>query len=630
MISGALPGRGVLPILSRELTEILRDPRALIAGLVLPLVLYPLLVFGLQSATDSARARIAEQPYRIAVLKNEALLAPVAKSLDKGSVVRIATPLRALGAGAVQVVIDDRTKGELHVYFNGARDDSTTAADKVRGAVSDLKELRRKRALEAAGVTSDPTTLVESVVTDLTSGRSGSQLPLYAPFILILAVLGGASMAALDAIAGERERGTLETLLVHPVSRLDIALGKLLAVVALALISTVANVAALMVMARVVPRVSIEGLGIGTAFLLLVVAVPLSVLLSSLLLAVTSYARSYREAQGYHYPVMVLCCLPGALPLMPGVRLDAVLAWVPVGNVSLAISEILRGVGAPGAHALALLATCVYAALAIGVAVRLLEREEVLSGARAIEDADAAAARKATFFLMLLMVLIYYVGGLVQSRSAIPGLLLTLYGLVLLPAFLYAKLQRLPIRETFSLRPASLDALVAAPILAVALAPMAQLLFRIQSFFLPPPESLEAGFAELLELSPLAKIAFLALSPAICEEVLFRGLLFGLLSRAHGPVWATVVSALTFGAFHLSVYRLGATALVGVALAVVVWRTRSLWPAMVVHACYNGFLGFSGEAAEHAGRAYWGVPASLVLFAVAWRLLRPHPRAVAA
>lgn len=611
-------------ILVRELREILRDRRALFVGIALPVILYPGLVLGMQEAQKKAREEIEARPFRYAVKGDPELFAGQSKELEKGTRVPARRPYRMLKRGAVQVLVDATREGKLAIYYDASDEASGAAVDKVRGAVEGLERGRRLRALSSVGLRRDPEERVEAVKRDLTEGQSGSQLPLFAPFVLIIAVMGGASMAALDAIAGERERGTIETLLVQPVARSSIALGKLGAVVAMALLSTVANLAAIGIAPRVLPRIQLAGLTPSTTALLLALSLPLAVLLGSALLAVTSYARSYREAQSYHYPLMLLAFLPAALPLMPGIRLDAVLAWLPVGNVALAISEVLRGTGSLGAHLVAFATTSLYAALGVFVAVRLLASEEILSGSRAVEEPDRRLARKALFGSLLLMLLYYYAATLLQSFSLVAGLLLSIWGLLLLPAIGFARLYRLDVAATFRLHRPHAGALLGGALFALGLAPLSLLLFRAQSFFAPPPEGFEKAFEPLLGLPIFAVVFCMAVTPGICEEVLFRGLLYGLFEKASGRARAIILSSLLFGAFHMSAYRIVPTALLGAALALFLVHTGSLWPCMVVHASFNALFSLTGDAPEAASREWWGVPAGIAFIILGWWIARPE------
>lgn len=614
---------GARRILGRELTEILRDHRAIIVGLVLPLALYPALLFGIQGLQKSARNKLASRGYTYAVVRDLHILHDVAAKAGRGRAVKVRAPFQALKRNDVQAVIDDRKPDAIVVYFDGSSEESQAAIDKVRDALKELVELRWKEKLQGYGM-DDPRKRIATGTHDLTSGASGSQLPLYAPFILIMAVMGGASMAALDAIAGERERGTIETLLVQPVSRGSIAMGKLGAVVTMALLSTLANLIAMAVAATLFPEASLIGLDFRSGALLILLSVPLAVLLSSILLAVTSYARSYREAQGYHYPLMMLALLPGALPVLPGIKLDPVLAWIPVGNVALSISEILRDVGRPGIHLLAFAATSLYAAAALLAAVRLIESEEVLSGARIVEVHDQAMAKRGISFAFLTMLSVYYVGTLVQSWSIVPGLLLTIWGLVLGPSLLLGKISGLPFAEAFPARRPSAGAVVGAVLMPLAIAPTVLLAYRIQNYFVPAPDQLEEAFAPLLDLPAWVRVFAMGITPGICEEMLFRGVLLTLLFRGYGKWRAVILSSLLFGAFHLSPYRLMPTAIVGMALALVCLRTGSIIPSMIIHATYNTMLAFGSEAFEEQSRLWWGVPSALVLLALSWWLMRPE------
>ena len=217
------------------------------------------------------------------------------------------------------------------------------------------------------------------------------------PYIIIILCFTGAMYPAMDLTAGEKERGTMETLLCSPVAREDIVLGKFLmvltsslAAVVLALTSMGVSftvgasvfgggaqaggaVKAARAMNDVIPTIDPAGL-LGV----LAMVLPVSVLFSAVIFTVALFAKSYKEAQSYVAPMVILIIMPAVVGMLPGIDLNARLALVPILNLSLVCRELLSGVWHRNYIAIIFGSTCVYAGAALVLAVRMFNREDVI------------------------------------------------------------------------------------------------------------------------------------------------------------------------------------------------------------------------------------------------------------
>jgi sodium transport system permease protein len=212
--------------------------------------------------------------------------------------------------------------------------------------------------------------------------RGSTLLAGLVPLILILTTITGAVYPAIDLTAGERERGTLEILAAAPVSRLDVLLAKYVAVFAVATLTALVNVGAMTV------TLYISGVGEalfsagGVSPLVFVQVFGLLLLFaaffSAVLLALTSFARSFKEAQAYLVPLMVLALMPGILSLVPGLRLQGPLAIVPLLNIALLTRDLLEGTADAVTAAVVVAATLLYALAALALAARIFAAEAVL------------------------------------------------------------------------------------------------------------------------------------------------------------------------------------------------------------------------------------------------------------
>jgi membrane protease YdiL (CAAX protease family) len=460
-----------------------------------------------------------------------------------------------------------------------------------------------------------PTTrFLDVEATDLsTEGeRERSRYAKFLPLLLVLLLLSGGSFIALDLVAGEKERGTLETLYVHPVPTDGIVWGKFLALLAGSLVCGFVNLAGLFGSLWIggalgmAPR-GLEGAGplIPDPLTLAIVGlavVPLVVMTSAALLVLSTVARSFREAQNYLLPLTLVVLALLLLAVAPGARLSSVVCIVPFAGCALAIREALEGPVPAIPLLVASSSAFLYGGLLLGKASALLRREDVLLDLEAPyspEDAVSdARARRALAFSAFMLLFLYYAASWLQTaefRADRPfrGVAITLWGFVLLPALVYPLLARVPYRETLGLRGAPARSFLLVPPLALAALVLVTAYMALQNQFLHAPRALDEVFRDLIgkaDLGLLPALGLFAVSPGICEELLWRGAVQGELEPRRRPVRTAVTVGLLFGLFHLSVHRFVPTALLGALLAVVRHRSGSVIPCMLLHAIYNGTL----------------------------------------
>jgi len=441
---------------------------------------------------------------------------------------------------------------------------------------------------------------------------AGSLLGQIVPLILILMTIVGAAYPAIDLTAGERERGTLETLMVAPVPPSDLILGKFIVVTLIGLMSAVLNLLSIggTIWLGGVGSILTQGRdlvfplrALPWVFLLLV---PLAVLFSAALLAVCSFARSFKEAQNYILPVVLLALIPGVVGVLPGTRLAGPIVVMPVANVVVLARELFLGKFPTAAIILVLLSTSLYAAAAVALAARLFGQEAVLF-------ADAGSVR--TVFLRrffkprpapsaataLLVVAIVYslnfflqqsvvgaaTGGAAQL-GAIAVILAVLYGLVPLLTTIYV---RADVTHTFQLRRPPLAGWAAGACFGLSTWVLVPTWFAFQQHWLPMDPNvraaLEAQGEALGRLNPAVLVLYLALVPAFCEELFFRGFALSGLRTSLSAWWSLLIAALAFGLSHYMAQRLLVTVLLGLLLGLLVIRFGSIWPAVLAHLLHN-------------------------------------------
>jgi ABC-2 type transport system permease protein/sodium transport system permease protein len=437
--------------------------------------------------------------------------------------------------------------------------------------------------------------------------------------MLLMMTITGAVYPAIDLTAGERERGTLEILVAAPIPRIGVLFAKYVAVLAVALLTAAANLLTMTI------TLSVSGLGrllFGEAGISPgVVAAVFGLLLlfaaffSAVLLVITSSARSFKEAQAYLIPLMLVSLAPGMLSLMPGLKLSGLLLVTPLANIVILGRDLFAMKASGGAALIVVASTLLYAGAAIGLAARIFGAESVLYSSqpgwselfRRPRESQPAPTLNAAVFCLSLMFPLYFL--LLNLSGGIAGIVNQLAVGVLVTAAVFGALplsacwmRRVPVAGMFRLPARPLAVFAGALLVALSLWTLDHEAVvsakEWQSFELDPKvvEQLRA-FAARLRLLPLPVVLLtIAVVPAVFEEAFFRGYLFGALRAAGSAATAIVVSAAVFGLFHwiapnpLAAERVISSTLTGLVLGWVRWRTGSVLPGMFLHVCHNGLL----------------------------------------
>lgn len=645
-------------IFLKELVEALRDRRTISRLLLLPILVYPLFAIGISKFQNTEMAAREARPSRIAVWgdapaplqlrlqqRDKFAFAPWLGAPDalRGSWSSLALPpgtdpdapeaeenkpqqrrmvplwwiepenpvliaaraaLSAQQADAVLVFwpsfrasSEEGKKARVAVYFDPVSQDSALARERLERALRlERKDLQRERE-EARSLPAGYSMPYEilSRTTAVEERRGGQILGAVMPMILILMSLLGGFLPAIDLTAGEKERGTMQTLLCAPVRPVEIIGGKFLAVFLISLLTAFLNVFSLaLTMHRILPSdVPVSASTYGLTLLLLV---PVNFMFSALFLALAAFARDFKDGQNVLMPAYLPLTLLSGLTALPGIQLNPATAMAPVLNIALLIKALFLGEARLELAFLSLASSCLYAALALLLAARVFTQENVLLGGstslRSLLgfDGPAGGTPSPAFALSCFsfsLVVVFYGSLLFEGRSLILTHLTTSVGFFLLVPLLAVRLYRFSIQSTYALRPPGLRSVAAAVLLGAS---SWSLVAALVTWVLPPPPELVKGLENLLlfEGAPFwVVLALGALVPAICEEALFRGLLLGGL-RSLGAGWAVLISSLLFGLAHGSVYRLLPTFTLGMVMGLLRWRSGSLLPSMMFHGVNNG------------------------------------------
>ena len=471
--------------------------------------------------------------------------------------------------------------------------------------------------------------------------RSGAIWSKMLPVLLLLWTLTGAFYPAIDLCAGEKERGTLETLLSSPAQRSEIVWGKLLTIMLFSMATALLNLLSMGVTGWIV-LTQMTGFGLpplSCVAAMLIALPPISALFSALCLALAAFARSTKEGQYYLMPLLLIVMPLVVLPMLPGVELNLGNSLIPVTGIVLLLRSVFEGRTTEMLEFLPVVSAVTVAACIVATrwAVEQFNSESVLFREgerwnavfwlkRLLRDRRstpspllalccASLILAMQFFLNILLPMQNNMAGLV--RSMLLPQLLAIATPVLLMTLLFTRSPR----ETLLLKRPAWRTIPAAALLAVALHPTVMWLQEFVQWLYPISKGMTEAFAkhtELLDSVPFwLLLVLVAVLPPICEEFAFRGFILSGF-RHLGHKWQAIIySGLAFGFAHCIWQQSLIASLVGMVLAYIAVQSGSILPGMVYHCCHNAL-----------GIVHWRVTPEAcnqwpALKAVVWPALKP-------
>src|SRR5712692_688432 len=387
----------------KELTEWLRDRRTLISTVLIPLLLFPIMMVGFSSLAVIMIGKAEKEVPKIMVLGGEDSPKVVEKlrSLDNLEIVPSTDDWKQkISEKEIRAAVEipknfqaslERNEPEtVQIYFYEGELKSSFGANRVEKFFKDYRENVIKDRLSARnspGAILNPFDVKQENVAP-PEKVSGAAMGGLLGYMVILLSMTGAMYPAIDLTAGEKERGTMETILSSPISRMDLVLGKFLLVLSASLSTAILSLISMGVSFALLGKSGAMSakdtavmqlhIGLPTVFAVFLMALPLAVLFAAVLLTIALFAKSYKEAQSYLTPMTFVVVIPAVASLMPGVELTSKLALVPILNTSLVCKEIVAGTYHWHSIGIIFSSTCVYAAAALFIAVKMFQRESVL------------------------------------------------------------------------------------------------------------------------------------------------------------------------------------------------------------------------------------------------------------
>ena len=389
--------RRIWTVARKELVDTLRDSRTLVLAIVLPLVLYPVifLTIGRVSAANEVRQMAAKLQVAIVGAPDAPRLAPALAESEQLIVLPAEVEPRAVKDHVIEVLLEVPPGHELKVLAGDSSTirlyyDETDALSRRARAQVEEGLIRYREGLLSAEIArlGGQERLLQAAKSEPVNVATAQDMGAYilgtlVPYLLVLLIASAASHIAIDTTAGEKERSTLETILVSAASRRELLLGKFLATFTTAAVAGTMGLMGLVVTllapmsARALSGQAIE-LPAWSVGVLLLMILPVALLMSSILLAFGCFARSAREGQTFATYFVMCVAVLAVMAVVSEVEPRKQLLLMPIIGTTQVQRQILSGVAEPTDIALAILSTLVVGGISLGLAVRLFANERVM------------------------------------------------------------------------------------------------------------------------------------------------------------------------------------------------------------------------------------------------------------
>ncbi len=606
----------VFSVFRKEFKDTLRDRRTVMMMILVPIVLYPLLFSLMGQMMVVGKKNLESEKSQIAFIPD---LPPVLDSLlheDKNLEMSVSpNPAEDLTSRKIHAWLEVKNfekKDSIFVYFDAAMDRSRLARDRLETLIDSYKDQLKAEILVNHGL--QPETLepigFRQINTAPPSRMGAMIMGVMIPMLLLVTLVLGAMYPAIDLTAGEKERGTLETILTVPVSRLELLMGKYLTVSTIALITGTLNLISMWL------AYSLGFIQLGVAagrlefsfspvniLILFIVIIPLALFISAAVLSVSIFARSFKDAQNLVTPLYLILMLPAIITSVPGIELNNILALVPIVNVSLLFEEIMLNNYSFEMIFAVFLSNTIFAALTLLIFSKLFNAEEVLFGEakglqfsfrrQEIQSASVFDPSSALLVLTILFLFLFYIGSITQLKFKEWGIFITEWGLIFLPAFLAIWYNKIHFKAALNLKGFGILALVGTLLITFGGLGTTIWVGQLQLKLFPEAGKIGEAIEKILNLektgfNPMLGFLIFAISPAICEEVLFRGVLLSAFKKKFSAAISIVLVGFLFGLFHIHLFRIIPTAIIGIYLSFIVYHTGSIYLSIIAHALNNG------------------------------------------
>lgn len=385
-----------LIVFKKEVLDTLRDKRTLITAIIMPALLLPLIMWGMTKVTQMVMEKEQNKKLTLALLNApDEFVALIDTSkftikegydMAQGRDEILSDSLDAMigfGEGFYKKQ-EDMGQSKVDMWFKST---NLSVKSRLSDIVDEYEETlldTRISKLDISERTIDPIQLRQHDIAP-PKEQFGKTVGGFLPYIFIIFCFTGCMYPALDLITGEKERGTIETLLTVPASRFKILIGKVLAISLFGLAAAIMGIIGLVITAKFLPDIPEEFKDVLAGMvsmkfivLLLLMLIPLCFFFAGGLCALVVRAKSFKEAQSIVSPFMMIVIIPAAMALMPGIELDWKTAFIPILNLALATKEIVADTLQTGHFIAIVFSLTIAAIIAVFTSYKAFSKEVVV------------------------------------------------------------------------------------------------------------------------------------------------------------------------------------------------------------------------------------------------------------
>jgi len=620
-------------LFKREITDVLRDKKTLVMMVVIPMILYPILIvimtLMISTLTDTTRKEyciafvdIPEMDVsriKQIIVDENPDTSFVFKNLDAF------TAAYELNEQRVHSFVTTETDNVFIVNYLSARNDSVNVQFMLMRAMEFyLKEKQLEKIAELGLDKNEILRPISFSREDLSTVEEsvGSIIGGLIPALMILSILMGVIFPAIDVTAGEKERGTLETLITLPITNFEMIVSKFLAVALVACVSALLNVLSIGVAIGFMGSMILSELGmqdfnlvtfVPAILVTIVVMLFFSLFVTAVCLFVCLFAKSFKEANNYSGPIMMVFVLIAYMGMLPDLELSLTTAGIPIINITLMIKQLFSTDYNYTLFGIVLISNVVYSFLMMWLLAKVYKSEVILfgegfSGVKIfskrceIKAGEIPGFGDVIMLLSIVFLLQFYVGSLAQVKLGFGGLVVTQAIFLIIP-LLYSWYLKNDRQKLFAVKIPKFRHLLGALIAWAGIFLIGILL----AYLLAPlmPDSLHAvykSFAPFMNENIIFLWLVIALMPAVGEELMFRGFIFGTLKDKMNLWYAMIITSVIFGIFHMSLIKFFTTFMLGFIIVLAVQASGSIFIGMLIHLVNNSFAIFVMKYPDEFGK----------------------------
>ncbi len=386
----------IIIVLKKELKDTLRDRRTLISAIIIPALIIPLLLIGVTKLQTSLMKKEGDKKLKIALIGNSENYR--AQLEDPGfkifSNYKVDDAKTAVTNDSLDAIIefqpdfasnvDSLKSGTMNLYYKST---NLMLYKRVSEKLEMLKTQILDERIKKLNISKETLTAFNVNKVDISTAKEvlGKTIGGFLPYIFIIFCFTACMYPAIDLITGEKEKGTMETLLSSPASRFQILIGKMLTISIVGLSAALMTIVGMVVGLKFLPNIPQDFLAtindmVSAKFLIMLFAmlIPLSIFFAGILSATVIRAKSFKEAQTMVTPMMFVIIIPAMLAMIPGVVLNWQTAFIPILNIALATKQIIAGTINLAMYATIVFSLIAFALLAAFVSYKQFSKESMV------------------------------------------------------------------------------------------------------------------------------------------------------------------------------------------------------------------------------------------------------------